>query len=458
MFSEQKTREAIANSMGWIAALIAEFSIRLAKCFVGKKGRYRTLLVVLAVGATFSFGQDALDQNAKPQFDTLEIPSAPTLGTKYPYDASAMVGKIAGSVDSALSSITSNGALSAMGTELTAFFLVLMLVWTSVKNMAAGKGFGELIGEWVPIFVSFGLVYAMLDKDVGNLIIKTIGKIGTIIGGQDLTDLGSAIKSTFTQFMSAIQKVAGMAGTASNKASSGFMDAIASFAASSSAIIFGLIVRAITAFVLIFALVISLGHIIVGTITLKLALALAPVMVPFLMFRPLSWIFESWLKFLISACMLRLVVGFLLSISNAIMGNTASLAQQISSEASMTAVDSMHADILLYGMVLVYSLISTLLLMQAPSIANGLMSGGGGMGFGGIKGLTQSPMGKAGGAVAGRGVSASKAGVVGGASGGLGAYHGLLGKPLGDNPSGPRSFGHGLGSGLRGLVVKKPIP
>lgn len=136
--------------------------------------------------------------------------------------------------------------------------------------------------------------------------------------------------------------------------------------------------------------------VIMGFISVNLVLLLAPVMVPFLMFKPMSWMFDSWLRFLLGACMLKIVVAFLLKVAAGLLAGMSALALQHYTEARGASVwETLQADIVLLGMMLVFALLAMLLLMQAPGIATGLLSGSAGStGFSGIKGLTQAPGGR----------------------------------------------------------------
>lgn len=114
------------------------------------------------------------------------------------------------------------------------------------------------------------------------------------------------------------------------------------------------------------------------------------------MFRPMSWLFDSWLKFLLGACMLKIVTAFLLKVAAGLLTGMSALALQHYTEArGASPWETVFADMVLLGMMLIFALLAMLLLMQAPGIATGLLSGSAGStGFSGIKGLTQSPGGR----------------------------------------------------------------
>jgi hypothetical protein len=177
----------------------------------------------------------------------------------------------------------------------------------------------------------------------------------------------------------------------------------------------GAIAKVGAAFFLVMAGVIMAAQIIMGFVSVQLVLALAPVMVPFLMFRPLEFLFSGWLRFLLGACMLKIVLAFLLSVAAGLLTGMTELAQQMYRDSwQVTAMETLYTDILLLGMMLVFAVLATLLVAQAPKIAEGLLSGAAGSaGFGGLKAVTHGTAGHGVGA-AGRS-GASTAGGFGGA-------------------------------------------
>jgi len=154
-------------------------------------------------------------------------------------------------------------------------------------------------------------------------------------------------------------------------------------------------------------------------ISIQLVLALAPVMVPFLMFKPMTWMFDSWLRFLLGACMLKIVLAFLLNVAAGLLTAMSSLALAHYNEAKNAApMETLQTDIVLLGLMIVFALLAGLLVHQAPSIATGLLSGSaGGVGFSGIKGVTQSASGRIG-AAGLSGVSTRPAGAMASGAGG----------------------------------------
>lgn len=302
-------------------------------------------------------------------------------------DAGSIVPRISEAVDTALNRL-GEGTLNSMGATIAAFFLVALMVWTALKTMAGGKGLGDLIGEWVPIWVSFAFVYAFLNQAGAAAITGTMDAIATAIGGANMSTLSSAIDVVSRPVLRSIVEVAKMplVSDADFWSPSTWVPAL-------GANLGTIITKLITVVFLLVAAVAGMATVIMSFISLKLVLYLAPVMVPFVMFKPMTWLFDSWLKFLLGACMMKIVLAFMLLAAEAILGAMALVqAQMAAAAANVAPGEAMIADLFVHAMMMIFALLSTLLLMQVPAIATGLLSGSaGGGGFSGIKGLTQSP-------------------------------------------------------------------
>jgi type IV secretion system protein TrbL len=215
--------------------------------------------------------------------------------------------------------------------------------------------------------------------------------IGAAIGGANMSTLDSAIQAGADPVFRAISAVVDQPRVTSAADSGSNPLAVLSFlGASLGSLMMAICAKIVTTFLLVLAGVVMVAHIIMGFISVQLVLALAPVMVPFLMFRPLGWLFDGWLRFLLGACMLKLVVAFLLNVVAGLLTVMNDLAMRYYSEAkNASATDTFSTDVLLLGLMLVFALLATLLLGQAPSIAMGLLSGNAGsIGFGGLKAIS----------------------------------------------------------------------
>lgn len=379
-------RPVIAAVAGAAAEYTADRLLGLSAWLARHKKR--SILLVLALACSFLAAQAAPAPSA---------PSAPSL-TQYDFTPESTISLISNTVNSTLTAVEGNAKLKGYGDAFSAFFLVALLVWTGLKTMAAGRGIGELIGEWVPIFVSFGVVYLLLNKDAGSQIVRLMDGVATAVSGLDMSTLDGAIKTGVMPIFKGIAAVSNQPRISEGANVSGIGDALgflSTIGSGLASMVIGAITKVVAIIVLVLVAVVMLAHIIMGYVSVRLVLALAPVMVPFLMFRPLGWIFEGWLRFLLGACMLKVVIAFLVVMVGGLLSGMTTLAMQIYNESYRASnTETMYVDVLLYGMMMVFAILSGLLVHQAPSIANGLIPGGNATGFNGIRALTQSAGGR----------------------------------------------------------------
>lgn len=383
--------EWFVNLIGAFAESAFRYVRSRAQALLAKKARLRAMFVVLCIGSAFAFGNN----NPAPSPPAAN-PATGVSGYSWG-NTTALLNKVSTTVESKLTALQNNTSLQSVGRLIAGFFLVALLVWTTIKTMTSGKGMGELLGEWVPILVSFGVVQAILDQNVGGMIESFMSSVATAIAGNSMASLDAAIlagvKPIFDAIAAIVEQPRVMEGSTTSE---GIMGMLGTMAASAASWIMGVIAKVVAAFTLIVAGVISIAHIIIGFISVRLVLTLAPLMVPFLMFKPLSFLFEGWLRFLLSACMLKVVIAFLLSVVTALITDSmVGLSQQFAAESQQaTPYEALQVDILLLGMMMVFALLATLMVAQAPTIAQGLLAGSGAMGFSGLKGITQGTAGR----------------------------------------------------------------
>jgi hypothetical protein len=121
-----------------------------------------------------------------------------------------------------------------------------------------------------------------------------------------------------------------------------------------------------------FMLVIFMAEILFG-----LALTLGPILVPWLIWQRTEWLFDGWLKFTIAACLTKVVAFFMVGITAGIVAVTSQTADQLGVGATgmeMLALDEMAAFL-----ICVTCAVTTFMMWQVPGIAQGLISGGGGV-------------------------------------------------------------------------------
>lgn len=390
-----ESRAIFAKAVGvlvralFFAANNAIHTVRQRKLTFVIVGLLLVLLSAFSVAATNAAG-DYVDT---PDLEE-GVPLPPRV-KGLPYGGAEVLQSIFGTMDTKLQSLASSDKLIKFRDAILAAGLSISLLWAGVKTMMAGKGLGELLGEWIPIMLAAGVVMAFTTPgpgSVGNQIVSLMNSIASAItsavSGSEI-DTSSIAKVAQTSVYAAISTILDIV-TAPQQSEMKQVEP-GSWVTTIVVILFRVFTSGLAAFVIVISMCVYLATAIMAMVSIQLVMALAPVMVPFLVFKPMAWLFDSWLRFLLGACMLKLVGAFMLALTSGFFTQMKVLGQSIANDAKAGVFDSFTGDLILYAMVLMVSVLSGLLMAQVPSIAAGLMSGSaGGAGFSGLRGVTQT--------------------------------------------------------------------
>lgn len=379
---------------GLLFSMLLKLCTNVANTFVAKKKTVVICIGLVLMSSLMTFAQgngevDLSDQGSDQTVIT-KPPVAPSLGLNSLEIASI----IADGIDAKLASLSSSTGLNKMRDAILGVGLAIGLFWTGLKTMVAGKGVGELLGEWIPILITAGVVTAFTTpgpNSAGNQIqqlLNTVSSSLTAAAGGDSIDtskvkgvVGSAVTTTFTA-ITAVNATPQL--SEPNLSIKGILAGIPTA-------IFVQVMKMVTSFIIAISMCVYMATAIMAMVSINLVIALAPVMVPFLIFKPTAWLFDSWLKFLLGACMLKLVGAVMLSLTSGLMSSMVVVATKIRADAINGTAETYGGDILLFSVMLLIAVMSGLLMAQVPSIASGLLAGSaGGTGFSGLKGVSQN--------------------------------------------------------------------
>jgi type IV secretory pathway TrbL component len=128
--------------------------------------------------------------------------------------------------------------------------------------------------------------------------------------------------------------------------------------------------------VLLLVAAITAGYFIVSQVLAGIAIALGPVFLPWLLIERLSFIANGWIKFLVTAGVMKVVGVVMLSFGSAMTDSLAQVGRAMSGQENAQVLDLVGASVTLF-----VSIVMLMLSMQIPSIANGLVSGSVGSGL-----------------------------------------------------------------------------
>ena len=145
--------------------------------------------------------------------------------------------------------------------------------------------------------------------------------------------------------------------------------------------------EAITALIFFFVtlVLLILGLIVLGTVVLvhayiAIALISGYILVPFMIFKPLEFLWNGWLKFLITACLSYFLLYVVMALEK---GTLSAVASSSALNASPATLGSVLAILFLIA-------IFAYLIMKVPSIAGEIVSGMPNMSFSGVVGVAMT--------------------------------------------------------------------
>ena len=375
---------------------------------IARKKTVTICLAILSMTSVFSLAQVGLS-NA-PGFSStgevdqsnLEVPNKPTVPSLSPELRAKVVG-VGAAIQAKLDSLVAKNPLKDLGLQILALGLGIQLAWTGVKTMMSGKGLSELLGEWIPIMISAGIILAFIapDPNYPNMnpllgIDKMMDYVASAIssaagaGNSELKvdTVPNIVQTAFNITFSAIGDLSTIRGQTGSIDITGLLQGIVIGIMNALAILISIVL-------VIGAMCAYMANAIMSIISIKLILALTPVMVPFLIFPPTTWIFDSWIRFFLGAGMLKIVGAFMLGLTSGMFDTLNTLSKQINVDAKSSNLDAMGADLVLFGAMIFVSLLAGLLMTQVPGIAGGLLGSAGGAGFKGWSAIERSAGGRA---------------------------------------------------------------
>jgi TrbL/VirB6 plasmid conjugal transfer protein len=350
---------------------------------------------------------------------------APAASASDPYDqgktanGAEILKMAADAIETRLKDMRNSPQLKTIGLTLVGFFVIANVMFFLLKNFATGTGLNGVIADMMGLAILAGVTQIFLDRDIGDAIIKTIDVVAGAVTG-----LGSS-GSTVSELM--LEAGRDTFETLKNMWDVGNMVkldfSLLNLGKSLSLlliILLKLIALGVTTFLLLVALGIYFATLVMSQVTVVIALILAPIFVPFLLFSPASFMFDGWLRFTIGAGFMKVIGALMVKITGIIMATLAGVSTQAVARAggAQYSLDAFSVDIVLYCVMILLGALCAYLMMKGPEIATGLISGSGGAG--GFKGWHEiasksiATRGVMGGMQVGRGVGGGGAG---GASG-----------------------------------------
>ena len=254
--------------------------------------------------------------------------------------------------------------------QLFFYLAVISLILWSIQNLMFGdKGIREFMLYFFFLMVVRGLLAAYNFFFVGGVAIffKDLGQMAA----------GTTLSPIQYYSLMALNVYRFIAEASLNPGSfvSGFLLSLTGIAEVAAVLIF----FGLTLLLLILALVI-LGTIVLIHAYIAIALISGYILVPFMIFKPLEFLWNGWLKFLITACLSYFLLYVVMALEK---GTLDAVASSSALNASPATLGSVWAILFLVA-------IFAYLIMKVPSIAGEIVSGMPNMSFSGVVGVAMT--------------------------------------------------------------------
>lgn len=294
-------------------------------------------------------------------------------GTQFINQVITQLNALESNLQSAFSSMS--GTLSASGKELEWALFSVMFVWTGLTGMMKGETLGEVFAQIIMHTLMLGIVMMCLNPSSQNALVRTFSTIASQFNSD-----GANLVAGFKGFFTAISSLWTDGGTSSSSSTaqgsggwfSSLFHTIGDFDLGSMLAALAIVImKVITTVVIAGASAIWAANYILSQAKLFIGMAVAPVMVPWLLMPYTTFLFDGWLKFMIGAGMMQVVGAIMIKITNILVTTMMTI-----------AAGSTATNIILYVVLVVLAFIISYLMSEINGIAMGLLQGGSRVGFG----------------------------------------------------------------------------
>jgi type IV secretory pathway VirB6-like protein len=287
------------------------------------------------------------------------------------------------------------GALNDTGKILLGSITTLILVWNTLKILIEGGGARKMLAQAIHIGMMFSFAFFLIDKlpDVTKYCVESVDAVGKAVaptsfnasgGEQSGSQIAMAAIAPMLDAAISVQQSESPKVQKKPEESVGLValfTAVNGFFTGFNNYLLSIVLKVLTIGILVIAGLIAFGHFMVSQILIYLAIIIAPILIPFLVWEAASFIFDGWLKFFIKALFHKLIGLIILTIMS--LGVSGALAK-IGGQAGITSFGEAEAFRLTGMIALMAIAVATVYLAnQIPTIADGLLSGmaRSGMGF-----------------------------------------------------------------------------
>ena len=309
-------------------------------------------LFIVFLGLFFCFASEAQSCDSNNlntcNIDSLTLSQSSSLAVS----AATQLKELLGVMELQIQSIKFSSPLGLLGKYTLSILMVLVITWGILKNMILQPGVHQLFSDLVFPFVIFGIAYSSLDQNLGQIISDSIESIAKSLTHSN--DSKGTSTQIFAEQMLKSMLVIWDSPNTMNPLNLGFDVAIT------------FLFKLIAIFIIASSTAVGVAYLLLAKFQVSLAIALAPIMIPWAVWKPTEFIMSSWLNFLLKGSFVSLVV---MSIEYSLRSSVANLSQLSGS------VPSGVNGAFLYGVVALLAMLYALLISKSYEMGASLISG-----------------------------------------------------------------------------------
>ena len=251
-----------------------------------------------------------------------------------------------------IENIRLNQSLKSLGKQLITVISIVVITWSLLKGMVLSSTFFDIVNDLVFPFIFIGLSFSLLENNIGQIIVDSVQYISNTFTNN--SDVASFSSKTFAENMIKSMLVIWDAPNDLNILNLG-VDA---------AIIF--LMKLISIFFIAGSIASGLTIILISKFQISLAIAIAPIMTPWAIWKPTEFLFNGWLNFLLKSAFVSLTVSIIeFSLRDSIL-KLSELAGSVPPGVSSAYV---------YGVITLLSVLFAMLISKSAEIGTGIISG-----------------------------------------------------------------------------------
>lgn len=324
-----------------------------------------------------SHGQDAPDvsQGYEPEQHAVIQKSYNTADL-----GSAVVKTVVDEVSSVIGQLESNKTIESAGDSILYMLFAIIMAWSLLKAMM-GNGFNQFVEEMIVVFLYWGIVYAFLHAGGIQAIKQFVDSVASAFVGKDMSTLSGALKSTVETGFDAITSIVSMPDLQTRlmeTMSAGEKEEFESNTGEIPLMILSfvnIVSKLVTGFIVAIALVTYCANILISFASIAIAVALAPIMVPFYILPSARFLFDGWLRFFLGAAFIKVVGAFFLRFTDELMRSMLTVANNLYLPKNTDFMTLLNGNFMLGICSIILAMLSAHVMAMAPGIASGLFSG-----------------------------------------------------------------------------------